>query len=180
MDDVQGANGFSGYCPVRLDFVQGISKYCPHFPLSPWTLSRESTDIAQGDCGQCPLSPLTLSSVSGLPGLCPEYIYPWTLSRLSTDSMDNVQGVHGHCPGRQWTMSTESMCNPHYITPWTFSRVWAPWTLSREFNPWTLSRISTDSMDNVQGLHGYCPGSPWIQWTFYRRARTSGSANIFR
>ena len=49
--------------------------------------------------GQCLLSPWTLSSLSELPGLCPEY--PWTLSRLATDSMkmsresmDIVQGAH--------------------------------------------------------------------------------------
>ena len=100
-------NGFSGHCPVRPDFVQDISGQCPHFPLSPWILSRKSMDIVQGDSGQCPvcpLSPWTLSSLSGLPGLCPEY--PWTLSRLSTDSMDNVQGVHGHCPGSRWIQWT--------------------------------------------------------------------------
>ena len=34
-----------------------------------------------------------LSSLCGLPGLCPEYLR--TLSRLPTGSMDNVQGVHG-------------------------------------------------------------------------------------
>ena len=92
-------HGFSGHCPVCLDIVQGISGQCPHLPLSPWTLSRESMDIVPGDTGQCPLSPWTLSSLSGLPGLCPEY--PWTLSRLSTDSMD--------CPGSPWTLSRETM-----------------------------------------------------------------------
>ena len=102
MDNVQGAHGFSGHCQVCPDFVQGISGQCPHFPLSPWTLSRESMDIVQGESGQCPLSPSTLSSLSGLPGLCPEY--PRTLSRLSTDSMDNV-----HCPGSPWTLSRKPM-----------------------------------------------------------------------
>ena len=53
MDNVQGAHGFSGHCPVCLDIVQGISGQCPHFPLSPWTLSRESMDILQGDSGHC-------------------------------------------------------------------------------------------------------------------------------
>ena len=93
MDNVQGAHGFSGHCPVCLHIVQGISGQCQHLPLSPWTLSSESIRIVQGDTEQCPLSPWTLSSLSGLLGLYPEY--PWTLSRLSTDSMDIIQGAHG-------------------------------------------------------------------------------------
>ena len=78
MDNGQGAQGISGHCPVRPDFVQGISGQ-----------STESMDIVQSEWA---------------PWTCPEY--PWTLSRLSTDSIDNVQGVHGHCPGNPWIQWT--------------------------------------------------------------------------
>ena len=124
---------------------------------SAWTLSRvsilstlstESMDIVQGDIGHCPLSPCTLSSLNGLPGLCPEY--PWTLSRLSTKSMDIVQGVHGHCAGKQWTMSIEFMD-----------------IVQSEWAPWTLSRVS---MDFVQSIHGLCPDFPLIPWKLSRES----------
>ena len=52
-------------------------------------------DIVQGDSGR-PLSPWTLSSLGGLPGLCPQYpwtfpdypLIPWTMSREPMDSLD--------------------------------------------------------------------------------------------
>ena len=106
---------------VSVDNVHTLST----LSTTPWTMSRESMDLVQGDSGQCPVSLWTLYSLSGLdPGLCPEY--PWTMSRLSTDSMDNVQGVHGDCPGSQH-------CPVFPLIPWTMSR---------------------ESMENVQGVHG--------------------------
>ena len=99
-DIVQSAWALSRVSVDNVHTFQGFY----HFPGITWTLSKESVDTVQEDSGRCPLSPWTLSSLIGLPGLCPEY--PWTFSRLSTDSMDNVQGVHGHCPGSPWIQWT--------------------------------------------------------------------------
>ena len=47
---------------------------------------------------------------------------------------------------------------------------WTQWTLSMDIvrleywnaGPWTMS---TESMDNVHSVHGYCPLSPWTMST---------------
>ena len=115
--------------------------------------------------GQCPGSPWIQWTLFSLPGHCPGY--QWTKSTLSFDSIDIVQGVHGQCPGRQSTLSTESMRLFTKSMGIVQSSLSSLPGLCPEC-PCTLSRLSTDSMYNVQGVHGHCPGSPWIQWTFYR------------
>ena len=81
-------NGFSRHCPVCLDFFQGgISGQCPDFPLSPWTMSRESMDNVQRVYGQCPGSDCGQCSLS-----------PWTLSVVCVGSLDIVQSIYGHYP----------------------------------------------------------------------------------
>ena len=128
-------------------------------------MSTESMDIVQSEWA---------------PWTCPEY--PWTLSRLSSDSMDIVHGAHGfsghftdghshfilllsscfkpYFPQWSWIMSRESMdilqgdSGQCLLSPWTlFSLSGLP-----GFCPvytWTLSRLSSDSMDNVHGAHGF-------------------------
>ena len=122
-----------------MDNVQGVHG---HSPGRQWTMCTESMDIVQSEWA------------------------PWVLSRVSMDIVQTFHLVHGHSPGIPWTLSRETVDNVYWIhgyCPVLVSSLDCP------LNPWTLSRLSTDSMDNVQGVHGHWPGSPWIQWTFYRQ-----------
>ena len=78
LDIVHGLSGKCGHCP------------CGHYPLIPWTKSRQT--------GQCPLNPWALWSLdivhrlSGKCGHCP--LNPWALWTLSMDSVESVDIVH--------------------------------------------------------------------------------------
>ena len=72
---------------------------------------------------------------------CP--LSPWTLSSLC--------GLPGLCPQYPWTLSTlstesvSSLCGLLELCPQY------PWTLSRP----STDSMSRDSMDNIQGVHGF-------------------------
>ena len=55
------------------------------------------------------------------------------------ETVVNIHGIHGHRP-----VCVGSLDFVQSVYPWTLSRV------SK-----TLSRLSTDSMDNVQGVHEF-------------------------
>ena len=101
-----------------------------------WTLSMDNVNGAHGFRGH---RIVCLDIVQDINGQCPHFPLresPWIKSR---ESMDILQGDGG----------------PYPMSPWKLASLSGLPGLCLEY-PWTLSRLSTKSMDIVQGDNGEC------------------------